>query len=480
MFSSPSALPVRSGRDHAIDLVRALCVVAVVVLHSLMVGVTLDADGPVFANAGDSGWWLVPVSWVLQVMPLFFVIGGFSAYTAYRRMQARGLSGTAFATARLVRLLLPAAAVIAAAGVGLAALTLAGVPTDLIETAGYRFGQPLWFLAVFLLCQALVPVLARAHRAAPFITICALAAAAVIVDIARAVTGVDAVGFLNLAFVWLTMQQLGFLLADGRVDALSRQTRIRIGATALAILATSFATGVHSPDLIENINPPTTALILVGIVHTAAFTLLREPLSALASGRLSRFTSFVSERAMTIYLWHMSVLLVLAGMSALLASVDILDLPAPASSSWWLSRPLWLVLALGITALISIPLSRIETIRAPRVAIGSARVTAATLIGAAAIGMLLVRGTTTSTALIALATLVTALAMVMPRAALVPSGSPREAACSQCIPDVVCVPERQHQQRQRGAHPEPDAAGALRVAHLHHETRQHRDHRDGE
>lgn len=421
MLSSPPALPVRSGRDHAIDLVRALCVVAVVVLHSLMVGVTLGDEGPVFANAGESGWWLVPVSWMLQVMPLFFVIGGFSAYTAYRRMQARGQSGTAFVTARVVRLLVPATAVITAAGIGLAALTLAGVPADLIETAGYRFGQPLWFLAVFLLCQALVPVLARAHQSAPLITIAALAGAAVIVDVIRAVTGADAIGFLNLAFVWLTMQQLGFLLADGRIDALSRRSRIRIAATALAVLAASFATGAHSPDLIANINPPTTALILVGIVHTCIFTLLRERLTALAAGPFSGFTAFVSARAMTIYLWHMSVLLVLAGISALLASVDVLDLPAPASPSWWLSRPLWLALALGVTALVSIPLSRMETIRMPKATVSGVRATIAAIIGAAAIGMLLVRGTTTSTALIALVALVTALAMVMPRAALVPS-----------------------------------------------------------
>lgn len=413
--SVPAISPAPSGRDHAVDFVRALCVVAVVVLHSLMVGVTLDESGPVFANAGESGWWLVPTSWVFQVMPLFFVVGGFSAYTAYTRMRSRGHGGAAFVTARVVRLLLPATAVIAAAGVGLAALAVAGVPSDLIDIAGYRFGQPLWFLAVFLLCQALVPLLARAHRASPYVTISLLAASAVVVDVIRAVTGMDAIGFLNLAFVWLTMQQLGFLLADGRIDALSRRTRIRIGVIALILLSAAFLTGVYSPDLIANINPPTTALLLVGIVHTSAFTLFRGPLTALATGRFARFTAFLSERAMTVYLWHMSVLLVLAGSSALLASADVIDLPAPASASWWLSRPLWLALALGITALVSIPLSRIETIRGLASTAGDVRVTVATVIGAAAIGLLLVQGTTTGTALLALTALVTALALVMPR-----------------------------------------------------------------
>ncbi|UJP10931.1 acyltransferase [Microbacterium sp. KUDC0406] len=241
---SPSAA-ARTGRDHAIDLLRALCVTAVVVLHSLMVGVTVTADGPVFANAGDSGWWLVPVSWVLQVMPLFFVIGGFAGITAYERMPEG--SATSFVATRLHRLLLPALAVIAAAGIGLSALALAGVPAELVAVAGYRFGQPLWFLAVFLLAQSLLPILVRAHRRAPYVTIAVLAACAVGVDLARAATGLDAIGFLNLGFVWLTMQQLGFLLADGRIDALSRQARIGIGAAALAMLVASFLTGAYSP-----------------------------------------------------------------------------------------------------------------------------------------------------------------------------------------------------------------------------------------
>ena len=80
-------------RDSAVDLVRAGCVIAVILLHSLMVGVTVTAQGPVFENAGDSGWWLTPVSWLLQVMPLFFVIGGFSGSIALRRSRTRGGDG---------------------------------------------------------------------------------------------------------------------------------------------------------------------------------------------------------------------------------------------------------------------------------------------------------------------------------------------------------------------------------------------------
>ncbi|BDZ38104.1 acyltransferase family protein [Microbacterium suwonense] len=241
-------MPIISpSRDSAVDLARALCILGVVVLHSLMVGVTLSPAGPVFANAGESGGWLVPVSWVLQVMPLFFVIGGFSGLTALRALRRRGGSAAGFAAARVRRLLVPAIAAVGAAGALLALLADAGVAADLIELAGFRFGQPLWFLGVFLLCQGLLPVMARLHDTAPVRSIAMLAAISLAVDTARSISGIDGIGFLNLLFVWLTLQQLGFLLADGRIDALSTRVRTVVAAGAVAALLVSFMSGFHSP-----------------------------------------------------------------------------------------------------------------------------------------------------------------------------------------------------------------------------------------
>ncbi|MDF2509399.1 MAG: hypothetical protein K0Q52_3258, partial [Microbacterium sp.] len=276
------ARPQRASRDTGIDFVRALCVLGVVLLHSIMVGVTVDPSGPVFENASDGTAWIAPLSWLLQVMPLFFVIGGFSGLLAYRRMRERGGTAVGFVAGRLHRLLRPAVFTIAIVGVGLALLTVLGVPAELIGTAGFRYGQPLWFLGVFLLCQALLPAFAAAHERAPYRTIGALVAASIAVDVLRAATGLEGLGFLNLAFVWMALQQLGFFLADGRIGALSRRLRAAAGLGALLLLVLTFLTGIYSPDLIANINPPTAALLLVGVAHTSLLSLHRD--------RLERFS----------------------------------------------------------------------------------------------------------------------------------------------------------------------------------------------
>jgi len=409
--AAPAASALRPrGRDRAVDLVRAACILGVVVLHAMMVGVAVPDGAPSFVNASDDTWWIVPLSWVLQVMPLFFVIGGFSAATAYRRSRERGSDAVAFVAGRVHRLLRPAIVTIGVVGLLLAVLATAGVPADLVSLAGFRFSQPLWFLGVFLVCQALVPALLRCHERAPLLTIGLLAAAAAGIDAARLVSGVDALGFLNLAFVWLALQQLGFFLADGRIDALSRRTRVIAAVGAVAGLAASFVSGIHSPDLVANINPPTTALLLVGVAHTALFTLLREPIARFADRRaVSSFTDFVTPRAMTVYLWHMLVLLSLAGVTAVWGLSTGLPLPAIDGPAWWLTRPAWLALALAATAAVAITAARIEA-AAPPAPTGSARrVALAVLAGTSAVALLLVVGTTVATAAIAVALLAGAL-----------------------------------------------------------------------
>lgn len=395
-------LPSPGGRDTTIDFLRAICVVGVVLLHAIMVGVTVVDGSPVFANASEGSWWIVPISWVLQVMPLFFIIGGFAGYISFRRTQARGGTAAAFIAARVHRLLRPALFAIGIVGAALAALSVAGIPADIIAVAGFRYSQPLWFLAVFLGCQALLPALARAHARKPLSTLAAMVAASLAVDALRAITGLEGVGFLNLAFVWLALQQVGFFLADGTIDGLSRRTRAIAGAVAVIALLGAFTTGFYSPDLIANINPPTAALLLVGVVHLSAVSLLRDRIGAFSRRPApAAFAAFVNRRTMTIYLWHMPTLLAMAGLCATASLAGGIALPDPSTVAWWVSRPLWLATALALTALIAVTLTRIETQPSPRAADSPHRIVIAAALGVASVVLLLVAGTTVPTAALA-------------------------------------------------------------------------------
>jgi peptidoglycan/LPS O-acetylase OafA/YrhL len=412
---APSAPPTdrrESLRDTGIDFVRALCIVGVVLLHAMMVGVTLTPAGPVFENASAGAWWIVPLSWVLQVMPLFFVIGGFSGLLFYRRLRQSSGSAVGFVAARVHRLLRPALLAFAVVGVALALAALVGFPADLIAVAGFRYSQPLWFLGVFLFCQALLPALATAHERAPLRSIAALVAAAVSVDLIRSVSGIDALGFLNLAFVWMALQQLGFFFADGTIDRLSRRIRTLIGLGAVGALAVAFVFGVYSPDLIANVNPPTTALLLVGVAHTSALSLFREPLNVFGRRRVpAALTAFVTPRAMTIYLWHMPVLLAMAGVSAGFAIATGTGLPALGGPEWWLGRPAWLVIAFALVALVAMLCARAESARLAAPTRSTGRVAVAAVIGGAGVVGLIAFSATVATTVFAVALISVALGL---------------------------------------------------------------------
>ncbi|GAA1757925.1 acyltransferase family protein [Agromyces humatus] len=406
----------RVARDSSVDAIRIALLVIVFALHAMMCGVSVGAAGPVLENALEGRAWFGPVSWVVQIMPLFFIAGGFSSFHHWRSMRARGASASDYVRARLERLVRPALALVVVVAAGLAALALAGLPAELVATAGFRIGQPLWFLGVYIAISALVPVMLRAHERARILTPITLLAAVIAVDLTRLTTGIDAIGFLNLLLVWLLVQQLGFHLADGALDRLGRGILWGIAGGALAVLVTITVVGPYSPDMFENLNPPNVTLFVLGVAQLALFQLARPRIRAwVERADASHRISFVGERAMTVYLWHMPVLVALAGLSLAANASFGMPLPEPSTFDWWATRPLWLVVAAAAVVPVVLLFARFERARR-RGDSGRATVAASagwtavdTVSGVAGVAVLLVAGFGPVPALVAIVLLFVAL-----------------------------------------------------------------------
>ncbi|WP_030143106.1 acyltransferase family protein [Mycetocola saprophilus] len=116
------------------------------------------------------------------------------------------------------------------------------------------------------------------------------------------------------------------------------------GGFALVALFLLSVPGPYSPDMYENLNPPTICLILLGIDQLMLFTLLRNRLRAVAERpRIGALVDRVGARSMTIYLWHMPVIILLAAGLLILHLTVAVPLPDPLSAGWWLTRPFWLL-----------------------------------------------------------------------------------------------------------------------------------------
>ncbi|RII43751.1 acyltransferase [Galactobacter valiniphilus] len=334
------------GRDRAVDLVRAGLMLWVVTFHALMVGAWAPGGAPSVGNALEGWSGFDALTWAGQIMPLFFLLAGFSAAASGRGKAGSKHDGAGRLGARLLRLVPAVAAGALSVTLGLALLASAGLDPALLAEAGFRSAQPLWFLPVFALCTALAPTALRLHRAAPRATLAALAAAALAVDVVRALTGNDAVGLANMVFVWLALQQAGFLLHSPVLTGLRPARLLTLAAACASMLALLVWAGVYPSNFIEAMTPPTTALLLLGAAQLFLFQAVRPVLNAAVwPGGLSRAVAAINAHAMTIYSWHLPLAVALAGLS--LAWAGPL-LPAPTSAAWWATRPLWFA-AVGLT-----------------------------------------------------------------------------------------------------------------------------------
>jgi len=379
----PATLARRTppGRDRYLDLLRALAIAVVVVGHWLLAvvwveGGELQAE-PLLSAAPASRW----LTWVVQVMPVFFLVGGAVNVRSWRAARSRGDGYGAWLRTRAARLLAPVVALLWAWVVAGPLLVAAGLDRAVVQFGGRNALLPLWFLAVYLGVVACVPGLLALHERWGLRVPAGLALAAGVVDVAHHTLGVPLVGWANFLLVWSAPTVLGFCWADGLLERRAVRVLLPVaGAVALVVLVAGLGypvsmVGVDGAARSNN-SPPSLALVALGWVQAGAVLAARAPVTRwLQRPRVWAGVVALNLVAMTVYLWHQTVMVVaVAGLHAFGVG---LSLP-PLTVAWWATRPLWVtLLAVGLLPLVAL-LSPVER-RTP----GTARVTGAAGVGLA-------------------------------------------------------------------------------------------------
>ncbi|MGW4974903.1 acyltransferase family protein [Streptomyces mirabilis] len=404
MASSAHALAAATpaSRDKYVDLLRVASLGTVVLGHWLMAAVSVRGDGR--AEVGN----LLAVeprlqllTWALQVMPVFFFVGGFSHALSYRSLRRKagehgekgengenggGALYSVFLRARLQRLLRPTVVFIGVWGALALALQLAGREGGLLDVSLRLVAQPLWFIGIYLAMVAFTPPLLRLHERYGWGAFGGLVAAAGLVDVLRFGFAVPYVEFLNFAFVWLAVHQLGFLRADGKL----RRPYLLAGA-GLAGVVLLVAYGPYPLSMvgmpgekISNMAPPTFALLCHGLWLVGGVESLRGPARRwLRRPRVWRAVVAANGVSMTAFLWHLTAML---GVYGALLALGV-RLPEPATGAWWAQVPVRVVVAGAVTALLVTVFRRFEQPSA--VVLGESGVSPAGARPAAALGVTL-------------------------------------------------------------------------------------------
>lgn len=342
------AKPTPTSRNRYADFLRAASILAVVIGHGLGAAPQLTDDGLEVARLLEVAPWTHYLTWVLQVMPIFFFVGGYANAAGWRAARRDAVTYGAWLRARLRRLLLPVLPLLAVWALGAPIAVAAGLDPDLLSIASLTALIPLWFLATYAVVITIVPLSLLGWERRGWLSVVVPVAAAILVDVANIAWKMPYVGFLNFVLVWGSIHQLGYGWADNRWGPVSRRTVF--GLIGLAALAALVHLGPYpvamvgvDTNQINNTFPPNITLFALGLCQVGLL-LSVEPQAQhwLAGRRPWTATIAINSSIMTLYLWHMSALVVVTGTLVGLGGVGI---KVPINSGiWWLTRPLWLAL----------------------------------------------------------------------------------------------------------------------------------------
>lgn len=356
-------------RRRFIDFLRAVSIVAVVLGHWLVTVIDYDDHGELTGRSALPELpWAHPLTWAVQVMPLFFFVGGYANAASLAGQRRRGGGATEWLLRRGGRLIRPTTAlVLVMAGGALVARLFDADPTR-VRLAVWFASIPLWFLTAYLVMIVLTPPMYALHRrygmAVPLVLIGLVALG----DLAR-LLGAPSWGNGNFLFGWLAVHQMGFGWYDGR-PPLGRGAALPLLLGGIGALLLLTLVGPYPISMIDvpgerlhNMSPPSLALLAVAAAQIGAVLLLRDRAERwLRRSPVWVIVVAVNTVVLTIFLWHLPAVLLL---TAALNAAGVLPTPGVGSAAWLAWRIPWLImLILALTPLVAL-FGRIE-VRAAR------------------------------------------------------------------------------------------------------------------
>lgn len=328
----PAASPTAPTRDRAVDVARIGALLIVIFGHCALLLATIDASGVRIGNLLGEIPAIQPLTWVVQVMPLFFLAGGAAGAYGWHP----GTNWGTWLFTRAQRLCRPVFWYLAAWSIGLLVVRLT-LGVDSAVRLGGETVALLWFLGVYLVVLAFVPGLTRMRSGRALAAVLAvLLAAAAVVDQIRFAVGTPEAGGLNFVIVWLIPVAIGVAYARGLIRtgvavvvalaAFSAQVAlVLVGAYEVSLVVT----GV---ERISNTGPPTFLLALHCTWMSCAFVAAAGPVRQWAQRpAVWRMVAVGNAGAMTLYLWHIPAIAV-ATFSLHALGFDAYDVHA---SSFW-------------------------------------------------------------------------------------------------------------------------------------------------
>lgn len=351
-----------TDRDRAVDFARLAALVVVMFGHCALLLATIDSSGLRIGNLLGAMPALTPLTWAVQVMPLFFLAGGAAGAYGWRA----GKSWGTWLFTRAQRLCRPVFWYLAAWTVGLFVVLMTLGPES-AAGMGRECVALLWFLGVYLVVLGFVPALTRLSSGLSVAAVVvSLLGAALVIDRIRAAVGTPQAGVANFLIVWLIPVVIGVAYARRLITpAAGLLCAVLAFAAQLALAANGtyeVSLVVTGDETVSNVSPPTLLLALHCTWMSLAFVAAADPIRRWASRpRVWRIVAVGNSGAMTLYLWHIPAIAV-ATLALHAVGLDAFDVAAP---GFWGVLALRAVVFAVVMAIAFVVLSPLEHQRLP-------------------------------------------------------------------------------------------------------------------
>ncbi|WP_207755884.1 acyltransferase family protein [Nonomuraea cypriaca] len=329
-------------RDKYVDWLRALSLIVVVVWHWAFTILEWRPHGPEPTSplGFTSGLWIL--TWLLQVLPLFFYVGGHVHLLSWNRARARGVGIGAFVLRRIRALALPAL-FLSGVWIAIGAVVTLTFQIDWMWRVVLLVLSPLWFLGVYLVLIALLPVALWLHHRFDVLALIWLGGAALVVDVIRFRYGVEWAGWLNMLLVWGLAHQAGFFYE--RIVVLPRRYDVAVLWTGLFALFGLVYSGIYPGSMVgvpgdkwSNMAPPTFVIVALLLFQIGLVEVLRPAMErVLEKPGWRRLNDFINRYALPLFLFHTTGMAISLGVSWWV--FGNLGARIPPDVIWWLERP---------------------------------------------------------------------------------------------------------------------------------------------
>ncbi|MEM9209340.1 MAG: acyltransferase [Pseudomonadota bacterium] len=351
-------------RNRYVDFLRAVSITVVIVGHWLIATAFYANDkltfGALLEDQPQTHW----LTWLFQVMPIFFIVGGYAHGVSLESAKRKGLDYATWLASRLNRLVSPLLALVIAWAAIALVMKLVGAEREVIRFSSQAALIPTWFLAIYIVVVMLAPGMYGLWKRFGYLSVAAFAVVAVLVDYLFFAAGLEWLGFSNYFWVWLAIHQMGFAWRDDRLGGSLALLACSTASLVALYLMTSLGpyplAMVGSPDEdLSNTLPPKATLLALGVFQFGLLMALEAPMRrALENVRLWAAAVLVNGMIMTIYLWHITVMVVIVGVLALAGGFWLTV--EPATAEWWAWRPVWIGFLIAVLVAVALPLSVFE------------------------------------------------------------------------------------------------------------------------